>query len=142
MASASALAGLVIASAGVGLQWLRFWRGEDISEPLRLPTVICPACPPRFEALVPERRLFLLDFAISPGFWLELVIGYVIGLHLVLGLLLCRYGRRWCCASPSRRRVGIRSRIEGAIPAGSAIAGELRDGPGLAPREGPVGARH
>ena len=78
MAAASALAGLVIASFGVGLQWVRLFQGGDISEPLRVPPFVCGPCPPRFEDTVLERRLFLLELATSPGFGLELVIGYVI----------------------------------------------------------------
>ena len=133
MASTSALAGLVIASVGVGLQWIRFLQGGDISEPLRVPPFVCGPCPPRFEDTVPERRLFLLELATSPGFWLELAIGYVIGLHLIVGLLLCRYGHRRCCTSASGRR-GFRARIEGAVPTRHALAGDIRVGPRVAPR--------
>ena len=136
MGSTSALAGLVIASAGVGLQWARFWNGQDISEPIHLPLLACPACPtcpPRFEASVPERRLLLLELVASPDIWLELLLGYLIGLHLLLGFLLCRYGSRRCCPPAARRRVGVKSRIEVTLPARASSAGELRDGSGVAP---------
>ena len=133
MASTSALAGLVIASFGVGLQWIRLFQGGDISEPLRVPQFVCGPCPPRLEDTSPERRLFFLELATSPVFWLELGIGYVVGLHVIVGLLLCRYGRRRCCTSASGRR-GLRARIEGAVPARHALAGDVRVGPRVAPR--------
>ena len=96
MASGSALAGLVIASAGVGLQWCRFLQGHDISEPIHLPPLVCPACPTQYEDTVEEHRLFLLELVSSPGIWLELFGAYLLGLHLLIAVLLCRYGRRVC----------------------------------------------
>ena len=137
MTSAPALAGLLVASAGVSLQWLRFLRGEDISEPFHIPPIFGdPVCEPRVcaEDALPERRRVLLDFLLSPGLWVEFTVGYIVGLHLILCFVLCRYGCHRCRAPPSPRRTGIRTRIEGAVPAGHAGARELRDGSGVAPR--------
>ena len=142
MASYPALAGLLVASAGVGLQWVRLLRGQDISEPLHLPPLVCGVCPPRFEASVPEHRLFLLDLIASPEIWLELFVVYLIGVHLVLGLFICKYGRRCCCGFPAGRRVGLRSRIGGAVPARHADIGDIRGRPGVSPRASIADASH
>ena len=130
MSTVASLAALSIASAGVGLQWLRFLRGEDISEPVHIPNVICRACPEPYENSVPEHRRFLLPLLAAPGFWLELFVAYLIGIHLVFVACLCKYGcRRTSGGVASGRRVGVRTRIEGAVPARHADPGDLPGGP-------------